>query len=224
MKPISETDLEQLSAYIDGELHGSERRFFEKRLAADADLRAACERVWLASTVLKAQPFRLMPESSAAEICARCDGTPNRGRAWALVASLAALTVAAGIGYRLWPDAEPNTPGIIELAAKPASRALPKPAGAAATVQSAPVVRRNLQRPQLAENATPAASGAATDDPSGFELNEATRSKTWPKRDQALDGYLVRHNQMSGNAGSDLISYAELLSEPDAAPEPQERP
>ena len=38
MKPISETDLEQLSAYIDGELHGSERRFFEKRLTADPAL------------------------------------------------------------------------------------------------------------------------------------------------------------------------------------------
>lgn len=224
MKPISETDLEQLSAYIDGELHGSERRFFEKRLAADPGLRAACERAWLASTVLKAQPFRLMPETSAADICARCDGAPNRGRAWALVASLAALTVAVGIGYRLWPDAEPNTPETVELAAKPASRAVLKPAGAAATVQSAPVVRRNLQRPQLADNTAPAATAAAADDPSGFELNEATRSKTWPKRDQALDDYLVRHNQMSGNAGTDLISYAELLSEPDAAPEPRERP
>lgn len=226
MKPISETDLEQVSAYIDGELHGSERRFFEKRLAADPGLRAACERAWLASTVLKAQPFRLMPETSAADICARCDadGASNRGRAWTLVASLAALTVAVGIGYRLWPEAETTASETVELAAKPASRALPKPAGAAATVQSAPVVRRNLQRPQLAENTTPVASGVAADDPSAFELNEATRSKTWPKRDQALDDYLVRHNQMSGNAGNDLISYADLLSEPDAAPEPQERP
>lgn len=226
MKPISETDLEQLSAYIDGELHGSERRFFEKRLAADPGLRAACERAWLASTVLKAQPFRLMPESSAADICARCDAddAPRRGRSWALVASLAALTVAVGIGYRLWPDAEAPAPEAVELAAKPASRALPKPAGAAATVQSAPVVRRNLQRPQLAENGAPATAAAAADDPSAFELNEATRSKTWPKRDQALDDYLVRHNQMSGNAGNDLISYAELLSEPERAPKPQERP
>lgn len=226
MKPISETDLEQLSAYIDGELHGSERRFFEKRLAADPGLRAACERAWLASTVLKAQPFRLMPENSAADICARCDAdaAPSRGRTWAMAASLAALTMAAGIGYRLWPDAEAPAPEAAELAAKPASRALPKPAGAAATVQSAPVVRRNLQRPQLADNAAPAATSAAADDPSGFELNEATRSKTWPKRDQALDDYLVRHNQMSGNAGNDLISYADLLSEPEAAPDPQERP
>ncbi len=225
MKPISETDLEQLSAYIDGELHGSERRFFEKRLAADPGLRAACERAWLASTVLKAQPFRLMPESSAADICARCDldETPGRGRRWALVASLAALTVAVGIGYRLWPDAQAPAPEAIELAAKSAARALPKPAGAAATVQSAPVVRRNLQRPQVADNAAPSATVAAGD-PANFELNEATRSKTWPKRDQALDGYLVRHNQMTGSTGSDLISYAELLSEPDAAPEPQERP
>lgn len=224
MKPISETDLEQLSAYIDGELHGSERRFFEKRLAADSALRAACERAWLASTVLKAQPFRLMPESSAADICARCQPEAAGGtRRWALVASLAALTVAAGIGYRLWPEAPVDPTDAVAVAAKPASRVLAKPAGAAATVQSAPVVRRNLQRPQLADNAAPTAA-VAGDDPSSFELNEATRSKTWPKRDQALDGYLVRHNQMAGSAGNDLISYAELLSEPESTPEPQERP
>ena len=225
MKPISETDLEQLSAYIDGELHGSERRFFEKRLTADPALREAFERAWLASAVLKAQPFRLMPESSAADICARCDADafPRYGRTRALVASLAVLTVAVGIGYRLWPTAESPEPEAVELVAKPASRALPKPPGAAATVQSAPVVRRNLQRPQLADNDAPAAAGVPADDPSGFELNEATRSKAWPKRDQALDDYLVRHNQMSGSAGSDLISYAELLSEPDAAPQRRER-
>ena len=49
MKPITETDLEQLSAYIDGELSDSERRFFQKRLCNDAELRAACERAWIAS-------------------------------------------------------------------------------------------------------------------------------------------------------------------------------
>ena len=49
MKPITETDLEQLSAYIDGELSDSERRFFQKRLSSDVELRAYCERVWIAS-------------------------------------------------------------------------------------------------------------------------------------------------------------------------------
>jgi hypothetical protein len=57
----------------------------------------------------------------------------------------------------------------------------------------------------------------AVDDPSKFELNEATRSKSWPKRDQAMDDYLARHNQMTGsNTGNDLISYAQMLSAPEA--------
>ena len=81
MKPISETDLEQLSAYIDGELSDSERRFFQKRLANDADLRAACERAWIASSVLKSQPMRLMPAGSADSICAQCQPESNAVKA-----------------------------------------------------------------------------------------------------------------------------------------------
>ena len=56
---------------------------------------------------------------------------------------------------------------------------------------------------------------ANADNPSQFALNEAVLAKSWPQRDAAMQGYLIRHNQMAGNsAGNDLISYAELLAEP----------
>jgi hypothetical protein len=58
------------------------------------------------------------------------------------------------------------------------------------------------------------------DDPTRFVLNDATRSKAWPKREQGMDDYLARHNQMTdAAAGSDLITYAQWVSEPELAGE-----
>ena len=107
MKPISENDLEQLSAYIDGELSDSERRFFQKRLANDEALRAYCERAWIASSVLKSQPFQLMPADSAGRICARCEAPAGRFKLPVrLVASFSALALVAALGYQLLQPAD----------------------------------------------------------------------------------------------------------------------
>lgn len=216
MKPISETDLEQLSAYIDGELSDSERRFFQKRLAADAGLRAACERAWIASSILKSQPIQLMPASCADAICAGCeDATETRGR-WRLVASFAAVAVAFGLGMQLLPSDNNET-----LAPTRTAQVTVTPSAV-----TEPTTTRPLETPQLAKSvpALPKPAQRATaavvvagssDDPSAFTLNEAVLAKSWPQRDAAMQGYLVRHNQMAGNAaGNDLISYAELLAEP----------
>lgn len=217
MKPISETDLEQLSAYIDGELSDSERRFFQKRLANDADLRAACERAWIASSVLKSQPMRLMPAGSAESICAQCQPESSAVKApWRLVASFAALALVAGLAYQLMPG--PEVPAVGDpMIAQQAH--VPSPAPNAAELAPASVQKASTKPTTTAavKSAAPSEQIAAVDDPTRFELNEATRSKSWPKSDQAMDDYLARHNQMTGsNTGNDLISYAQLLSAPEA--------
>ena len=228
MKPISESDLEQLSAYIDGELSDSERRFFQKRLAADAGLRAACERAWIASAVLRSQPIRLMPAGSAEAICTGCpDKAPSAVR-WRIAASFAAAVVAVGLGLQWWPSGQSQTAAprlvvapIAPQTAVPAPVVHTQPAAATARVAT-------VSKPPASVQARVAALPAAdTGNPSQFALNEAVLAKSWPKRDAAMQDYLVRHNRMAGNAaGNDLISYAELLAEPQNGPqtEPQNEP
>jgi len=217
MKPISETDLEQLSAYIDGELSDSERRFFQKRLANDADLRAACERAWIASSVLKSQPLQFMPAGSADAICAQCQPETSGVKApWRLVASFAALALVAGLGYQLMSGSETPAAGD-RMIAQQAPVPSPAPNAAEAVPSS---VQKETVKPAATvavKSAAPSEQIAAVNDPTRFELNEATRSKSWPKRDQAMNDYLARHNQMTGsNTGNDLISYAQMLSAPEA--------
>jgi hypothetical protein len=221
MKPINETDLEQLSAFIDGELSDSERRFFQKRLASDGELRAACERAWIASSVLKSHPIHLMPKSCADDICARCDELPQSRPYWRWVASFAALAVAFGVGVQMLPNKNDVPTSMVEQVAVtdtqnpvstlPATSQLPE-TGLLASATTLPVnsssVKKNPALPAPVENHD-------AGNPSQFALNEAVLAKSWPERDIAMQGYLVRHNQMAGNsAGNDLISYAELLAEP----------
>jgi anti-sigma factor RsiW len=219
MKPITESDLEQLSAYLDGELSDSERRFFQKRLCADPALREACERAWLASSVLKAQPFQLMPAGSAEQICAHCPSEPQSERQpWRWVASVAALALVLGVGYQLSQDE------VSLLNAPQQARQMPVPA-VPEPVQSAPIIVSQTPKPKAVASAPAPAPEAVTpvaaaDDPTQFVLNDAVRSKTWPKSNQDIEGYLARHNQISyAAAGSDLITYAQSISEPTSAPD-----
>lgn len=228
MKPINEIDLEQLSAYIDGELSDSERRFFQKRLANDESLRAYCERAWIASSVLKSQPFQLMPSDSAGRICVQCEAPPSRfSKPLRLVASFGALALVAALGYQLLPSSEQAQPSALaqtqdvkpaEKASEPAPRITQtgKPAIAAVEVTDSRVAKV----PGPAQD--PDARVAGNDDPSQFELNESTRARSWPKSGQNMEDYLVRHNEMIGsNANGGLVSYAQILAEPEPDPSVQ---
>lgn len=230
MKPINENDLEQVSAFIDGELSDSERRFFQKRLCNDAQLRAFCERAWIASSVLKSQPFQLMPINSAEQICAQCE-TPAASFKFPLrlVASFGALALVAGLGLQLM---KPSEPSIASLVKKPNSVVVPAevlttaPETNNALLDLEQITHVNTTIKQVNSSALPSAAQntqlATQDNPSQFELNEATRSKTWPASNQDMDEYLARHNQMIGsNANNGLISYAQILSEQTEVPSEQ---
>lgn len=219
MKPITENDLEQLSAYIDGELSDSERRFFQKRLCNDAELRAACERAWIASSVLKSQPLHLMPARSADAICAQCQ--PERSAVpWRMVASFAALAMITGLGFRYLQNNDAESvvqPQVAQVSA-------PSVPAAVTSGTSANSIKPGQNSASVLAQSKPAqssvsASVASQDDPTQFALNEAALAKSWPKRDQVMEDYLIRHNQMSGAQGNDLISYAQMLTEPAPASE-----
>ena len=67
---LDETLRAQLCAWMDGELPADETRFFERRLASDPALRAAWERMQLASACLKGHAFRPMPNALAEGVAA----------------------------------------------------------------------------------------------------------------------------------------------------------
>jgi anti-sigma factor RsiW len=225
MKPINENDLEQLSAYIDGELSDSERRFFQKRLASDETLRAYCERAWIASSVLKSQHIQLMPIDGADRICMQCEPLPRRFKAsWSMVASFGAMALVAALGYQLLLPASPHQTEIAQtvdvaqtknsdskIAAVPDA---PKPT----SVQAIDVV---ADKSVKSLKPTSDSGLLASSDPSQFELNEETRSTSWPKRVQGMDDYVVRHNEMAGaRAGNGLVSYAQMLAQPEQVDAP----
>ncbi len=224
MKPISDTDLEQLSAYLDGELSDSERRFFQKRLSNDAELRAYCERVWIASSVLKSQPLQIMPENSADLICSQCNDT-NKHVAMSVrwVASFGAIALVAVIGFQLikpTPEAsnsiaKTSSPAVVIDEKSPVFTAqLPDAPLQTASKQS--INSSNTPSPTTlpAKSSNKAIQMASQNDPAQFELNESTRSKTWPRSNQGMDDFLARHNQMiDANASNGLISYAQILTD-----------
>lgn len=223
MKPITETDLEQLSAYIDGELSDSERRFFQKRLSSDVELRAYCERVWIASSVLKSQPFQILPKNCADIIGSQCQQkrsfvlTPMR-----LVASLGALAVVVGIGVQLMQPSEMQN-NVAQTNNSPVT-ALPALVVQSPSVAESAQITTDVVPNNSLQSANPIAAPnvnnpqfVAQTDPSQFELNESTRSKSWPRSNQGLDEYLVRHNQMvDANSSNGLISYAQILTNEDS--------
>lgn len=96
---IEASVLEQLSAYMDGELPPDEARFLQRRLDNDADLRAAWSRMQLASSCLKGQPVLPMRPSLCTDVQAvlASDAPPVRRQQgimrWGVAASLVAAAV-----------------------------------------------------------------------------------------------------------------------------------
>lgn len=86
MKPSPE-QLEQLSAYLDGELPPSERAMVERQLAGDAELRRELESMRRAVDAVRALPRERAPTGLAAGVAARMGPSMRRERAAAAAAA-----------------------------------------------------------------------------------------------------------------------------------------
>jgi hypothetical protein len=111
--------LEQLSAYCDGELGETERRFFERRLQNDPELRAALARWRHAGDCLR-EGRRPRGDDLCAVLRQRIDGEVRRpGRSgarwsWAAAAALAVV----GLALAPWRQEDPaNAPSALAGAA-----------------------------------------------------------------------------------------------------------
>lgn len=127
MTAIDPKLLEQLSAWMDGELPADEARFLQRRLRNDVALREQWERWQVASACLHGQPVRAMDADLADRIAAgigeAANDSPARRPRLAWLASAAALVLAVALLPRM-------------VAVDPG---LPVPAGAPLPVASAPV-------------------------------------------------------------------------------------
>ena len=126
MTAIDPKLLEQLSAWMDGELPADEARFLQRRLHNDSALREQWERWQIASACLRGQPVRRVDADLADRIAAGIGEAANdpqvRRPKFAWLASAAALVLAVALVPRM-------------LAVDPAS---PDAAGASLPVASAP--------------------------------------------------------------------------------------
>ncbi len=144
MTPIEPKLLEQLSAWMDGELPADEARFLQRRLKNNVALREQWERWQVGSACLRDQPVRLQGPLQAGRVQAGITPAANEGRpratrgAW--LASAAALLLAAVL-----------LPGVLSDAPAPAGVAVgPDPATLAAGVELTPTLAGSTQaRPPM---------------------------------------------------------------------------
>jgi hypothetical protein len=225
-----ETTCEQLSAWMDGELSPEEARFLERRLQHDAALRAKWERMQLASSCLRGHDLRPMPEL-AERVAVALEGPEAPARrarpwfGWAIAASLAVLAIA--LVPRL--QSPPAAPPVATTPPVPAPT-VPAPVITAPTPGAADLVAERAPEPAPAvpgsEAPAVAAATPATAPLSPTEFPLAERSATWPRAglpgsDTAMEGYLVRHNEMANaDALGGFVPYLDVVTAeaPEAAP------
>ena len=228
---------EQLSALMDGELPEAEARFLLRRLEHDAELRAAWERMQLASHCLRSQAWRPMDEGFAARVAAGIAPAPAVGRPhwlrWAVAASVVAVGMLMAPRLMQSPAEAPApalaaapAPAADHIVASPASADLvalrtpapaPVPAGEAERSDETPLVA--AVEPSHRASPLPLESTALAS-PTEFPLVDNGEERSWPRSelvsassDPSIEAYLVRHNQMIAEDGlGGFVPYVDVVS------------
>lgn len=234
MNQTPENLAEQLSAYMDGELSDEQARFLQRRLEHDLELRRKWQRLQVAASCMKGQPW--LPARSglgegvqAALAASAAAASPSRRplAGWAVAASLAALAVV--FGPRLMPAAD-TAPTMADASRPAQARLVPSP-GAADLVSdpgqdlagAAPVQGSAISGPDaaiIASTQPPQSPLSLAQSPTEFPLVEGEQKASWPRSglpgvpdDPALEAYLVRHNQMLANDGlGGFVPYVDVLA------------
>lgn len=194
MTAIDSQLLEQLSAWMDGELPADEARFLQRRLGNDVALREQWERWQIASACLRRAPVRVMDadlaDRIASAIAPAANDAPLQWPRMAWLASAAALVLAAVM-----------LPGI--LAVDPRRTEAPDAAGAVALGSTEPALS---PMPDASADAAPLMSPL----PSVRDFPLVLRGgQAWPRSPLQLDpqhrdGLLVR-GQAWSLAGSRVV-------------------
>jgi hypothetical protein len=201
--------MEQLSAYMDGELPEAEARFLQRRLEHDLQLRALWSRMQVASTCIKGQPWLPMRESIANQVQAeigRSASTRIRRPMlrWALAASVAALAVvfaprlmqsnapvvavnAVNATHTVAPAAAPAADHVLASPASADLVAERAPSDATAAAIATPAARSVRDADFIASNPKASAKESpmplSSQSPTDFPLIDSGDKRSWPKSD-----------------------------------------
>ena len=213
MSPPDQKLLEDLCAWIDGELPPDQARFLERRIANEPALQAQVERWQLASASLRGQPLRLMPHDLAERVAAavRAGPAPVSRHRWPWAAGIA----AAALGLALLPGlvgqgGSPGLPPAPELARSEAT--IRPPLLDVPATRVSPVPRADIR--ELAAG-----------------LSSEPSARPWPRSplgqdDRAMEAYLVRHNALMASDGlGGFMPYVDVVAhgEPGAGEQDSEQ-
>lgn len=192
--------LEDLCAWLDGELPPDQARFLERRIANEPALQAQVERWQLASASLRGQPLRLMPAGLAENVAraVRAEPAPRRAHHWPWAAGIA----AAVLGLALIPGlvGEGDSPGLPPAPELVRSEAPLRPA-----LLDTPAIRVS---PVPREDIRELAAGLAGE----------PAARPWPRSplaqdDRAMEAYLVRHNALMASDGlGGFMPYVDVVA------------
>jgi len=134
MSNVPQEFAEQLSAFMDGELPDAEARFLLRRLEHDAELRAAWERMQLASQCLRSQAWRPMSADFSQRVAAEIERVPAGNKhgwmRWAVAASVLALGLVMAPRLLNSPGEAPPSATLAAAPAASAEHIVPSPASA----------------------------------------------------------------------------------------------
>lgn len=198
--PPDQKLLQDLCAWMDGELPADQARFLERRIDIEPALQAQLERWQLASASLRGQRLRLMPESLSARVAAavREQPTPRRGHRWPWAAGVA----AAVLGLALLP-------GLVGQGGSPGLPPAPELARS-----EAPVRPPLVEVPQVRVSPLPRSDIRAL----AADLSDEPTARPWPRSplaqdERALEAYLVRHNAMMAADGlGGFMPYVDVVA------------
>ncbi|HEX5693727.1 MAG TPA: sigma-E factor negative regulatory protein, partial [Arenimonas sp.] len=191
--------LEDLCAWMDGQLPPDQARFLERRIGNEPALQAQLERWYLASATLRGQAVRLRPDPLSADICAavRREPMPGRGRRWPWAAGVAAAMLALAL-----------LPGLVGQGGSPGLP--PAPELARSEAPRPPLV----DMPQARLVALPRQEIGGPAD--GLTLEPSARP--WPRSplgqdERDIEAYLVRHNAMMAADGlGGFMPYVDVVA------------
>lgn len=201
MTDIDRSLLEQLCAWMDGELPADEARFLQRRLDNDPALRAQWERWQLASACLRGQPVRTMPADLCERVAAAVAAEPARRGRWPWLAGVAAAVLVAVLLPRMLAQ-DPG--GRVPTAETPSLAAGAGEAPSLLPASSAPV--------------SPVSPVEAPLSVRDFPLVETGARKPWPRSplapdDRAMEDYLVRHNALMVEDGlGGFMPYVDVVA------------
>lgn len=200
MSPPDQKLLEDLCAWMDGELPPDQARFLERRIGNEPALQAQLERWQLASASLRGQPLRLMPGDLAANVASavRAEPAPHSRQRWPWAAGIA----AAVLGLALLP-------GLVGQGGLPGLPPAPEVARSEATVRppllDVPAARVSpVPRADLRELAA--------------GLSGEPSPRPWPRSplaqdERAMEAYLVRHNALMAADGlGGFMPYVDVVA------------